>query len=157
MNIDLKTVKSFYDQLTGIFRIVIVFFLVCSFILFVWGTAVINKQLKENSKIELMLFAKNCDYIFDSMFRNSLNIRDFIEDNYKESLRKNIRLDNSANLVDFIESQSISTDSVAGIFVYDMKGKYSRDTAFMTKIPCIMRFMMWSVMIMINGIVLLSL
>lgn len=119
----MKMIKSFYTQLTEIFRIVIIFFLICSLLLFAWGSVVINKQLQENAKVELLLFAKDCDYIFDSVFKSSLNIRNYIEDNYKESLRNNIRLDNRGNITQFIESQSGVLDSVAEIFVYDLNGR----------------------------------
>lgn len=89
----MKKIKSFYAQLMGIFRIVVAFFLVCSFLLFIWGSVVINKQLQKSSKTELLLFAKNCDYIFDSVFNSSVNIRNYIEDNYKEVLRGNGRIE----------------------------------------------------------------
>ena len=119
----MKRIKSFYAQLMGIFRVAVFFFLVCAFVLFIWGSVVINKQLQANTKTELLLFAKNCDYIFDSVFSSSLNIRSYIEDNYKESLRNDMRLDNSGNIVGFIDSQCAVLDSVAGIFVYDLNGK----------------------------------
>lgn len=119
----MKKKKSFYAQLIRIFRIIVLFFLLCSFVLFTWGSVVINRQLKENAEMELMLFSKNCDYVFDSVFRNSLNIRDYIEDNYKNSLRRNIRLNNSGRIVEFIASQCVTMDSVSEIFVFDLKGK----------------------------------
>ncbi len=100
----MRKIKSFYAQLRGIFRIVVFFFLVCSFLLFVWGSVVINKQLQENAKTELLLFAKNCDYIFDSVFSGSISIKDYIEDNCKDSLRNGGGLDGN-NVEGFIGSQ----------------------------------------------------
>ena len=127
----MKRIKSFYAQLRGIFRIVIFFFLICSFLLFVWGSFVINKQLQENAKTEMLLFARNCDYIFDSVFSSSQNIRNYVEDNYKESLRNNVRLDDSGSIVGFINSQCSALDSVAEIFLYDSSGKvFTKDGIF---------------------------
>ncbi len=127
----MKKMKSFYSQLMGIVRVAAFFFLMCSFFLFIWGSLVINKQLQENTKTELLLFAKNCDYNFDSAFNSSMNIRDYIEDNYKESLKNNLRLDNSGNLVGFIDSQCAVMDSVSDIFVYDLNGRvFTKDGIF---------------------------
>ena len=127
----MKMIKSFYEQLTGIFRTVIIFFLICFVLLFACGYAVINKQLKENAEVELLIFAKNCNYIFDSVFKSSLNIRNYIEDNYRVSFGNNIRLDDSGNITQFIESQCGVLDSVAEIFVYDLNGRvFTKDGVF---------------------------
>lgn len=109
----------------------LMFFLFCSLVLFLWSSLTIDKQMKRNRDTEFLLFTKKCDNSFDSIFKSSKNIKDFFSTHYLNVANNKDDKESIHDICEFIASQQTVLYEVIDVFVFDEEGNvYTKDGLF---------------------------